>query len=326
MANFNSREIIRKMVNFSPRQLEGEDMARKLIIDTLEEARIPFILQKFQVGIPEYKKYYLKADGKSVKCLPTALKSGEVTGKDNMISSLIFSLDSSETPNINFNPHCKVISLPTFYFSPSFSVAPKDLGKIFNAKNVRGFVDIGKINHTSYNILVGNNRTPKNIYFAHYDGLGKGALDNASGVAACLDALLKDPSSKKDNLIVFSGAEELSFDNPNYWGYGFRVFEKKYKNLLIKSKNIIIVDCVGSDKPALITDPEVLFLGFPIVNFKKLSNKILMLSSCTDFNKLMKVYHSDMDDINGINKKYFDMAVKKLLEIFHGKFINKLSR
>lgn len=70
--------------------------------------------------------------------------------------------------------------------------------------------------HNSLNILVGNNINPKNIFFAHYDSVGIGATDNASGVGILMNIIINFPKSLRDNLFVFSGNEELSYDYPTY--------------------------------------------------------------------------------------------------------------
>lgn len=315
MKKFNSIEFIKKLIRLAPRQLENEMLTRNLIINILKLNNIEFILQNFSVPIPIYEKYFLKADKKYIRCLPTALKSGSIINKDNIVSSLLFSHEIPNESNINFNPYCRSISQPNFYFGPSLAISREDLPKIFTAKKIEGSVKVKKFPHKSANILAGNSKNPKNIIFAHYDGLGKGAVDNSSGVATSLEAIILHRHILKDNLIIFAGAEELSFDNPTYWGYGFRVFEKKYSKLMKQAKKIIIIDGVGSNIPQRIIDTKSVFLFFPVKNFKRLFSKIFVLSSADNFNKFMEFYHSDLDDISRINKKHLNAAIKKLIKL-----------
>ncbi len=309
-------EVANKLVSFSPRQFKGEDLARKYLLAILKSKKIDYETQKFNVSIPVYTKYFLKADKKDIKCYPTALKSGKIRGKDNVINSIIYSLNAENISNINFNPHCQCISLTNFYNEPSLAIASKDLDIILKAKSVEGYVKVKKANHTSYNIFVGNLKNPRTISFAHYDSLFSGAIDNASGVAVCMEAIISSPSILEDNLIVFCGAEELSFDKPDYWGHCFRVFEKKYKKLIKNAKKIIVVDCVGSDKSELINNYEILSLYFPVFCLKKIKEKTFALTSVQiDNNKFMEVYHSDLDDMNQLEEKYLNMAVEKYLEV-----------
>lgn len=315
MKKFNSIEFIKKLIQLAPRQLKNETLARNLIINVLKQNNIEFILQNFTISVPVYERYFLKADNKDIRCLPTALKSGSIISKENLISSLIFSHEIPNEPNINFNPYSSSVSLPNFYFSPSLAISREDLPKIFNAKKINGEVKVKKFPHKSTNILAGNTKNPQNIIFAHYDGLGKGAVDNASGVAASLEAIISYPHVLKNNLIIFAGAEELSFDNPTYWGYGFRIFEKKHSLLMKQAKKIIIIDCVGSDIPEIINDKKLAFLFFPIKNFKKLSPKTFILSSVVKFDKFMEFYHSELDDMSRISKKHLTAATAKLIKL-----------
>lgn len=305
------------MISFSPRQLKGEVLARNLIIKTLEKYGINLKLQNFNVQVPVYEKYYLKADGESIDCLPTALKSGKITGKDSIVSSLDFSSDLENVPNINYNPYAQAISLPNFYYSPSLAIALKDFNRVSKAKEIEGFVKVKKHSHKSANILAGNIKNPKTISFAHYDGFAGGAGDNASGVAVCLEAIFS-ADILQENLMVFCGAEELSFDRPDYWGHGYRVFEKKYKKLMSGAKKIIVVDCVGTGKPELLNDLKYLPLYFPVIYLKAMKDKIFALSSIKpDSKKFMKVYHSELDDLSQLKEKYLDMATQKLINTIY---------
>jgi hypothetical protein len=306
--------IVKKLVSLSPRQFEREEITKNYITDTLEKNRVDFILQSFEVTVPFYKNYYLKADGKNVECFPTCFRSGKIDKKCDLISSLDYAYECNGKNNINYNPSCDNISLPNFYDSPSLAISKKDVKKIEKAKNIEGFVKVEKKKYTSYNILVGNNIKPKNIFFAHYDCFFGGAIDNASGVAVCLSLILENKEILEENLVVFCGAEELSFDKPNYWGKCFRVFEDRNKKIMKSVNKIIVIDGVGTDKPEIKKDEEIVFLCFGKRRNDK-NNLFLITSIDENSKKFTKVYHSKNDTIAKVCEKYLQMAVKKCLNI-----------
>lgn len=302
--------LIKKIIKIYPRQLEGEEKARKLIIDFLTKQKISFKIQKFFVEIPGYPKYYLRVDGKEVDCLPVALRSGEIKSKKCLLNSLK-DLELRRSGIVAFNPLCESISLHSFYLKPALSVSRRNALRITKAQKISGYVKVEKIRHSAANILVGNLQNPRNIVFTHYDCIGgQGAVDNASGTAIVLSAI--KTKLLENNLFILSGCEELSFEEPVYWGYGYRVFEKKYSGLLEKCEKIIVVDSAGNGKTTVIdgNDLEILKFGFPIKKLKKLKNKIHIITG--DMDKLMKVYHSDLDNMEQLNEKYLKEALKKL--------------
>lgn len=304
--------FIKKIISFSPRQLKGETKTLKYLEKILQENNITYSLQKFKLKIPFTKKAELIANNKKIKCENSGFVSGKINNNDVIISSLMSSSICQDISNINYNPRCDGVSIKNNYFAPSWAVSKNDINKVIQAKKINGEIICEAKNHNSANILVGNIKNPKSISFAHYDSILKGAIDNASGVALMMKLILEKQELLKDNLFVFSGAEELSYDKPVYWGRGFRVFEKKYLNLFKLAKKIIIIDCIGYDKTLKIQDPKIVQLGFPILNAKKLANKIKFITA--DLNKLMKVYHSELDDISNIKIKYLDQAYSLFLK------------
>jgi len=304
--NFDPILFINALVQFSPRQLKGETKAALFIISLLKKNKIAYFLQKFNVKIPVVKKVILKADKKEIKCDGCCFIGGEISNKEYIISSLLPSEICQNDANINFNPKCLTVSNSNYYFAPAVSIAHKSLFKILKAKNIKGRVDIMPINHKAINILVGNKKNPKFVCFAHYDSIKKGAIDNASGVALLMNIILSNSNKLKDTLFIFSASEELSYNKPVYWGYGFRVFEKEYYQLFKKAKKIIVVDSVGNGKTVILNNLEMIKLGFPIKNIKKLAKKTVLITG--DFEQLMTVYHSDIDDGRGIEEKYLNEA------------------
>lgn len=303
---FNNLQFIKNLLIFSPRQLENETKTAEFLMSFLDRYGIAYEQQKFIAEVPLLKKAVLEVDGKILKCDGCGMIGGKITGNDRLLNSLISSAVCQGEANINFNPQCSAISNSNYYFAPAISIKRDSLSKIFKAKNIKGEVVVEKIRHMAVNILVGNATNPEIICFAHYDSIKTGAIDNASGVSVVMNAILKTPKKLKNTLYVFSACEELSYDKPVYWGKGFRVFEKKYFKQMKKAKKIIVIDCVGNGKTEIVKDEKVIKLGFPIRNSGKWKNKIFFITG--DFNHLMTVYHSDIDDGRGLSKKYLEEA------------------
>jgi hypothetical protein len=308
---FNFKNFIENLLNFSPRQLEGEKKAADFIISFLKKNHFSYYVDYFLTKVPKIERAILKADNKKIPCKGCSFVSGKIKDKDYLISSLIPSRFFLEKPNINFNPKCDGISLSNFYFAPALAVSKRDLDLILRAKRVEGEVKIKRIKYKARNILVGNLKNPKIICFAHYDSIEKGAVDNASGVAVIMAAIISHPEIIKNNLFVFSANEELSYDKPTYWGYGFRSFENKFFKIMKLSKEILVVDCVGNDRAKVFKDENSIYLAFPIKNKEKFKDKIKIISG--GFDNLMEIYHSDLDDIKRINENYLMEGVRMIL-------------
>ena len=133
---------------------------------------------------------------------------------------------------------------------------------------------------------------------------------NSSGTATLLYGIINNKINIKENLIVFSGCEELSYDRPYYWGYGYRVFEYEYKEILEKSKKIIVYDMFGHSKPTLTKD--YIKEAFPIMS-EYLYEKSIQISESN--NDWIKFYHSDADTIDKINEYYIEEGLKLSLKI-----------
>lgn len=303
---FNSKKFISQLTKLGSRQLDQETYAAKIIVSKLEMFDIDYKSQLFETNIPICEKATLLADGKSIICKSTSLISGEIKSKDYIISSLISSQNVIDQANINFNPKSKALSISNYYFAPSVCVRRSDLNKIIKAEKVIGEIKVVSKRHQSQNILIGNLRNPKNLLFAHYDSLGKGATDNASGVAVVMGMIIEKKINLVDNLVILSGNEEISFDYPVYWGHGYREFEKKYQDLLIKADIIIIIDSVGNDKPNMTNDHALLKLSFPLKKMEQIITKTVTVYG--NFDNLMKVYHSDLDNDAQIKSKHLLQA------------------
>ncbi len=308
----NITDIIKEIVKYKNRQGADLLMVQKYIEDTLNSSSIPFVLDRFKSVVPVCSSV-LVVDGVSVECKGCSYTEGKIDSKSCILSSTTPSRFNLDNKNINFNPYSEEISCSNFYFAPAIAVSKKDIPKIINAKNIEGDVKVEKIETEVAHILVGNLKDPKNIIFAHYDSISVGAIDNASGVAVALSAIIENPEIIKESLFVFDPNEELSYDRPTYWGHGFRVFEDKYSNLFDIAEKIIPIDCVGNGSPKLDSNPEIIYLAFPIRQFDKYKNKMITIYSNID--QLMTVYHSDADTISNLDEGKLKEAKDLLLDL-----------
>ena len=310
--NFDCMQFIKKIVDFSPRQYAGEIKTADFIENFLKERKIPFQVQLFKTKVPIEKKAVLKIDGKSINCKSVCFVSGRITKKVKILSSRRQIDEFSKTPAIIFNPDCKGISCAVFFHNvPAVSVSRKDISKIKNAKNIQGEVKIKPISYTARNILVGNTKNPRSICFAHYDSILTGAWDNAGSNAVLMANILWHPETLKNNLFVFTANEELSYDKkPGYWCRGFRFFENKYLHLLKNVQKIIVVDGVGTHKSYWMKEYKHLWPTILIKNLKKFQPRIIRLG--TTSKTADQFYHSELDNISNIKKKYILQTIEKL--------------
>ncbi|HVC58054.1 MAG TPA: M28 family peptidase [Candidatus Acidoferrales bacterium] len=299
----NLMENIRQLERFAPRRMEGERLAAEFIKSRLGSLGVDFQSQKFKNQLPHFTRYSLKADGETVECMPTALRSGEITGRE-LISSVSVSSRFYEEPNINFNPYSDGFSLATFYRAPSLTIKRKDVQRIINAGSVEGSVRVTKKPHSCENILAGNTKNPKNILISHTDSVLGGALDNASGTSILLEL---SREARRDTMFLFSGCEEMSFDEPAYWGRGYRVFEEQFKGVMRRAKRIVVVDMVGSNSPALVEDRRIRMSAFPIRD-PELWEKALIVGTGGD--EWKPIYHSTEDKIGLIKERYLEESMR----------------
>jgi len=296
------------------RQGSVEVQARKMIESFLLRSGVDFLVQEFNTRLPRYDHVSLVADGLSVPCLPTGLRSGEIPNQYNLLSSLISSQKNIDDTNINFNPRCPgAISQANFYFAPSVAVDVLDIPTLVQAKEVNGIVEVVPVDHVSANILVGNSIDPEYIVFTHYDSIGPGAIDNASGTYTVLRACVDARETLSNTLYVIAGNEELSYDYPVYWGRGYRAFEEQYGALLEKAKRMLIVDSVGNTKTTIHDDPRLLKLGFPIRSMDKYLEKTAFLMG--DFDNLMQVYQSSVDTLDRLSSTHMDDVYSLLIDV-----------
>lgn len=309
----NHLKNIQAIIQFSPRQGQGQTKTAEWIKNQLRSFHIPFTLQPFTVDIPNWTDWGLKLDGKKVDCLPAGLTSGTITDKMNIRNSLLEEEYATAQPNLNFNPFCHVASRPSLYREPALAVSRTVLQQALRAKEINGFMKVKRQSHRAANILVGDRSTPDSIVFAHMDSVETGAIDNASGVSVMLGALAENQDLLKRHLFVFSAGEEMSFDLPIYWGHDFRVFEQKLPDLFKQAKQIIACDAVGYTKTQCPSgkESEDVYLAFPIQNYQKYKHKIFLFGG--DYHTILPVYHSKIDDGRLLKKAWLDEAQQLLV-------------
>lgn len=161
------------------------------------------------------------------------------------------------------------------------------------------------------NILVGNLAKPRSILLTHFDAIGSGALDNASGVAVSLAVLINNPDFVKDNLVVFSGCEEISPEKPVFWGYGYRQFERKYGQLLKNCRAIYVVDCVGNGKLHFFQGDYYFHEAVPLNNLDLVKDKLFVLTGSVK--KLLAVCHTQKDTTEKLDQKFLEASYDQLV-------------
>jgi len=296
-------EFTEKVCSFAPRLGENEQITAQFIIKTLNENGVKYYSQQFKATIPIWEKAELFADKQRIECKNTSMVSGKIHGKENIISSFT-PIDEAKTRyNINFSPFADVICTADFYQHPSVAVKSSDLPVILKAKKVHGETKVRRYTYSSQNILVGNKKSPEFLVFAHYDCIGNdGAVDNASGVATAMFAIVNHPELLESTLFIFSGCEEIAYDKYSINGIGFRKFEQMFSALLKKAKRIYVLDGVGNGGPSFTQDSALLKITFQARMLSSVCKKVFLMQG--DAGKIMDVYHSDRDTISQLREEY----------------------
>jgi hypothetical protein len=309
---YSQISLIKKLSDLGERQLGQEIKASKLLMAELEKFKVKYKIQYFQTKVPLFKSATLTADRRKIQAKASSLVSGVIKNKFKLATPISKPLPK-EAVNINYNPQCAAISQSDFYFVPSLAINKRDVSRIKKARYVEGQVKVQAQKHRSLNILIGNLKNPKNILLAHYDSIGPGAFDDASGIAVLLRLIIDYPKLEQDNLFVLAGNEELSYDAPRYWGKGYRAFEKKYGLILKNAKKVMVVDGVGAGALQTSKDLKMVEACFPVKNLKKLRSKIVILHNHKEI--LYKIYHSELDLAANIKVSYLHQTNRKILKL-----------
>lgn len=304
----NYQKLIKQLTDIGPRYAEKEIQAAQLIENWLSLLKIKFITQSFYSEVPVCEKANLKADGHEIKCLGSTMLSGKILSGDYLVSH--FSNSGTTPYNIAYSPITDSISVVDHYQVPSVTISRKDVIKIIMAKNVKGEVKVKKTKINSENILVGNINNPRNIVFAHFDSIiGRGAVDNAGSVAIMMNCLANNQDLLKTTLFNFSGNEEIAYDSYKLSGYGFRVFEKQYGNLLKRANKIIVMDGLGVGKPSFTQNS--LNWVLQVKMFDKIREKVFWLLN--DQTQVLQYFHT-LKDNDDILKLDYLLAAEELLK------------
>ncbi len=309
------QSYIEMLVSFGGRQGVQETKAAEWIQSVLLEHNVPFSIQTFDTSIPDVLKEELIVDGEHMDCKATCFVSGKILDNHSLVSSLIGTQPLIDQPNINFNPLCKSISRGNHYFAPSVAVRASDVARIIKAKDIRVVIEIEKTPHTSQNILIGNVKNPDNVLVCHYDSIGPGATDNASGTAMLMALAIHNPEILDRALFLIGGNEEVSYDYPLYWGHGYRAFEDVYPHVFARASQIFVVDCVGDGPVTFDNDIDTVRLGFPVTHLKEYIEKTSLVYG--SFDALLQVYQSDIDVPEVLDKKYLEETYMSLLDTVH---------
>ncbi len=309
----NRKEFIETLTAMGERQLEKETQACLYILQVLDTEQIEYSVQEFETEIPAYQHCSLIVDGEALEVLPSGLVSGTVTNNHTILSSLISSQKNLYDANINFNPASTHISRSNHYFAPAFSIKRDDVQKVIDAKDILGKLEVSKTRHRSKNILVGNTKNPTIIIFSHYDSIATGAVDNASGTMLSLELIAEFPVLLQSVLFVLCGNEELSYDEPIYWGHGYRCFEKEYGNLIKNCTQILVLDSFGHTLPIIFSDIPTMKLAFPITDIATYAIKTKVIAG--DIDALMHFYHAENDTSEHITDEYFEATKEMVLKM-----------
>jgi len=264
----------------------------------------------FPTEIPVCESIRLHVDGIEVPALNCSFGGGTVDRSAEVISSLQSSRNHFTIPNINSNERCPGLSTPNYYAAPAFAVSRDDLARVRAAHTIEGVSVVRRTATVARQILVGNTRAPRAIVFSHFDSLFTGAVDNASGTAVMLHVALERSELLRDNLFVFDGNEELSYDAPTYWGHGYRVFESRFGALLDGAERLGVVDCVGFEPTLLLNDPETLRVAFPLARAAEFAPKTTIFAGSLE--GLMPFYHSPLDEVDRLSEEHLRAAAARV--------------
>lgn len=305
------RILLNKLTDIGPRYAGNEITAARILEVWLSSLKIPFITQPFKTDVPVCTKAELVVDGEKINCLGSTLCSGEIPNGEYLISHFGY---TGKTPyNIAYSPVTDEISVVDHYKVPSVSISRKDVVKIVMAKSVRGIVDVKRTKIDTENILVGNIENPEKIVFAHFDSIiGKGAVDNAGSVAMMMSFITNHSNLLNNILFIFSGNEEMAYDEYKLSGYGFRVFENQYGNKLALAKKIIVMDGIGVGKPNFTQNGLDWVLQLRMLD--KIRKKVFWLQN--DQTPVLQYFHTHKDNPEIIKDQYLLGAEELLAKEF----------
>lgn len=300
-------DLLKGLVSISPRRGANEQIAAKLIKNYLEKEGIEYKSQLFTTDIPVEVKAELVADGENIPCLASSFVSGQISSKAPIVN---FYGAEGLTEAIHFNPISHGICLQAYFDYPSVTINRDDVVKLLLAKEYHGLAEVERRTFDSENIIVGNTSNPEIVIIVHYDSIvGSGAIDNGAAVQTVYDLITEQSFLLSKCMFLFAGSEEESISSKSGC-YGFTVFEKEYLPILLKSKEIIVIDGVGVSNTSFTNDH--LDWAYCPDNLDKLGSKIFWMLN--DQSEVMKYYHSTLDTLDKIDPLMVEKAEKALLE------------
>lgn len=307
--NLDFKPLLTQLTGIGPRYAEKEIKAAKIIEDYLASHTISFTTQPFKSEVPVITKAELTVDGEKIECIGSSVVSGEIPDGEYLVSHFGY---SGKTPyNIAYSPMTDSISVVDHYKVPSVSISRKDVVKIVMAKEVRGKVEVERRMIDTKNILVGNLDNPKNIVFAHFDSIiGQGAVDNAGSIITMMGCLVDNPELLKTTLFNFSGTEEMAYDDYKLSGYGFRVFESQYANLLEQAQKVLVLDGLGVGKPSFSQNGLDWVLQLKMLD--KIRRKVFWLQN--DQTPVLQYFHTFDDKIEILGDDHLKSAQEILTQ------------
>ncbi len=305
--------LLTELTKIGPRVGENETKALNALISRLNKKGIPHSLQPFSVEVPICTHAELIVDGVAIPCLGSSIVSGEIPDAKYLISHFGYSGDP--TPyNIAYSPMTDFISVVDHFRVPSITISRKSVVEIIMGQKITGKVEVKKTKINTGNILVGNATNPQNLVFAHFDSIiGPGAVDNAGSVVTMFEVISEKRQLLDTALFIFSGNEEMAYDDYKLSGYGFRVFENQYSHLLKKATQVVVMDGLGM-LPAKWSQSGLDWV-LQIKMLDSIREKVFWLQS--EQTPVLTTFHTTDDIAANIQTKYVQSA-KNLL-------INKIS-
>jgi hypothetical protein len=304
-------DLINRLTKISPRFGHDEAKAAEVITDTLKALKIPYKEEPFDSSGPRMVKAELFADDMPVPCIGSSMASGEIKDGKYLISA--FGYAGEKRPyNICYSPITDEISVVDFFNEPSVTISRKSVVTLVMADKVRGRVEVEEEKFKAENILVGNGDNPETIVIAHYDSIvGDGAVDNAGAVATVMEAIKLRPEILHNNLVVFAGNEEISYDNyKTRSGYGFRAFESEHGEQLKAARQIIVIDGIGVGHPAFVQTGLNWVLQVKMLD--EIRGRVFWLQN--DQSEVLKYFHTKADVVDNLQEEYLKEATTALVK------------
>jgi len=274
-----------------------------------ESNSIPYETFDFFVDVPEWKKFYLFADGEEIKVLPNGLKSGKI---EKNIKDSVDLENQYYYANINFNSLLETnvdISTPIFYNVPALAVSKESIIRIINSNDVDGYLSVVKRRVKNKNFIVGDLEKAKLYIIIHYDALWKGAIDNTSSLSLFLSFLKHKVLDLERIAIFFIGFTEITYDWPEYWDYSFKQTKNRFEEYFERISKILIVDCIGYKNTQFLNDKEYLEA------YETFGDEEKLIIFGTPLEDLYSIYHATNDSSDKYSERQLEKDIISLIDV-----------